>query len=366
MEFHQIGRVWMTGLLVAAAAVADNPNAGEVQILGFQHQGTGCRPGSVASQLSPDGKALTLLFDDYVVDNSDSPSGIAQKNCQVQLNLAKPPTWEYSLFCLDYRGYANLESGAQGFHTSAYAFGSGQKIPLGGLNLSGPASQDYSHLVVLPLTQTAWSGCSQGGTANLGIDTQIRVSGKAVAKMVDLASEGGKYSATDFAARVQNIELVQPLPGSRCEKNRTFGALGTKAWVSRGCSGRFAVELAGAAKTRGLMTMDSLDGHVKHHYGIAWRRCTPGRWIQTEGRLCQQVCKNAGLRAAQDASGAACVSGEARPESATGQIPFTKGCWGPCTPMGNLATEAVGPFCYAKGQVRDADKTDLTVGCYCE
>ena len=52
-----------------------------------------------------------MLFDRYVADTAAGAGGLDQKSCTVRLQLEGPPGWEYSLFAIDYRGYADLQAG---------------------------------------------------------------------------------------------------------------------------------------------------------------------------------------------------------------------------------------------------------------
>jgi hypothetical protein len=362
-------RYWV-GLLLMSQSLAfgNHPPPGSVHIRDIQHTGTGCPAGSVASHLAPDTETLTLLFDRYVVDNSASPSGSAQKNCRVSLDIETPQRYQFALYRIDYRGYVGLEEGASGHQSSAYSFGtSPNRTLLTPLDLKGPLDDDYNHSVVIPISAAEFSRCGDGGGNLIHIDTVVKVDARSPKRQISLASGGARYNETNLGQTIQDMNLIQKQSASPCQKGRTFGFSGSKAWVNLGCRGVFEVSFAGGgnAAAKGVMTVDSLDGYVNQEYGIEWKHCEPGRWVQTDGQSCQDVCRRQGMAAAKDPGGASCVSGEARPTSAIGQVSFVKGCWGACTPMGDIQTESVGPFCYHAGQKRDADKTDRTVGCYC-
>jgi hypothetical protein len=221
--------------------------------------------------------------------------------------------------------------------------------------------------VELPLTQAQFSRCGKGPRTVLNLDTIVRVQGRLPSRQVHLASVDARYSETDFGLPIADIRLVQKISKSSCRKGGDFGAKGTKAWVDDGCRGLFEIDFgAGAGRAKGLMTVDSLDGYTSHDYGIAWRHCQLGRWVQTDGEKCEDVCRAQGMTPGQDPFGARCVSGEARPSSAAGLIGFPKGCWGGCAPQGDIQTATDGRNCYRAGQKHDSDKTDRTVGCYCK
>lgn len=360
--------------LCATAAHAEVPEGGSVTIEDFSHGGNGCPQGSVAANISPDNQAMTLLFDSYVVDSTETESAVDRKNCQINVKLKTPPGWKYSLFCIDFRGYADLSAGATGLQMSSVRFGQSHSAQLGRFEMKGPLVLDYTNVTAVPLSAVPWSNCGNGGGSDvLTIDTEAQVSTLKAPDTTDLqlASSRGRLVKQDLGRQVLKIELLRKHSASPCREGHSYGSNGSTVWAKFGCRADFRVTLAPDANAgsdaQGLLTVDSIDGHVKHHYGLAWQRCGQGSWEQSDGnKSCGQVCSQKGKRLARDPSGAQCASGEARPESAIGQINFVKGCWGGCTSQGNITTDALGLMCYQPGQRRDNDKTDQAVGCYCE
>ncbi len=177
---------WMAALaLIAVPAFAESPNPSEIFIEKVMYNGTGCRPGSVASQLSGDAQAFTLLFDDYIVDTSkkgkpdpdSSPEPMpAQKACNIVLDMHVPPGWSFALFSVDVRGFAHLRKKAQGFQRTAYYFNGNEK-EIDRYEMKGPVEQDYFHRMTTPVDQLEFSSC-EGKVRNLKIRTSIRVQGR--------------------------------------------------------------------------------------------------------------------------------------------------------------------------------------------
>jgi hypothetical protein len=190
---------------LSMAAYADGPNPNEVYVNNIVHAGTGCPIGSVASDISEDAKAFTLLFDNYLVEAGPGiPRGESRKFCQLTVNLHVPQGWSYTLFDVTYAGFANLDSGTSGTEKSTYYF---EGNPSGGVTLAstirGQFNSDYHIQDRLGIDALVWSPC--------GINRALNIK-----------------SAIQVDAR----------PGQRA-----------------------------------LMTIDSIDGELRHIYGIAWRRC---------------------------------------------------------------------------------------------
>jgi len=180
------------------------PNPREVYINGISYAGSGCPAGSVSQVLSSDAKAFTLLFDSYIAEAGPGmPLSLARKNCQIAVDLRFPQGWSYSVFTVDYRGYARLDPGTSGQQVSSYYFSGQAKTGSLRTNFYGPTERDYQIRDTLGLDAVVWSPC--GANRALNMNTQVRVT----------------------------------------------------------ASGR----------QRALLTVDSIDGELKHIYGIQWRRC---------------------------------------------------------------------------------------------
>ncbi|MEZ4752212.1 MAG: DUF4360 domain-containing protein [Bdellovibrionota bacterium] len=147
------------------------------------------------------------------------------RNCNISFNLSVPSGWEYALLGIEYRGYADLEEGVSDYHSSQYGFGGlARRVRLGAMELEGPFADDYVRSIVLPVNERNWSSC-QGGSPVLHLNTQLWVKRDLKNLLKD---------------RLRNL------------RNGNRGS---------------------ADRPEGLITLDSLDGHVMEDYKIEWRRC---------------------------------------------------------------------------------------------
>lgn len=87
-------------------------------------------------------------------------------------------------------------------------------------------------------------------------------------------------------------------------------------------------------------------------------------WYQADGQECVSFCRNMGLNSGLSPEGAQCTSGENQVNSALGQIVYSYGTWGSVGT--NVPARSSGGYCYKGGQKQDNDRTDVTVGCFCE
>lgn len=373
--------ILMTGCLFSYAAMAQTedglPTSGSVSIQSFRSTGSGCPPGTVAANLSPDNKALTFMFDAYVLE-TNGVSQTVQKNCVLDLALKAPTGWRYALFSIDYRGFADLSAGVSAAQQTEYAFGISGQRRIGSMDLSGPTTIDYFHRSIGTLSELAWSDCgNSGGPDVLTITTNASLTSRPEPSVqeVRLSSVGGKYAETFVNNPIVAMKVVKKESALACTLGQSFGFSGKKAWVERGCRAVFSIETQNSHNNpggQGLLSVDSIDAQILEPgqvYGVAWQRCGEGRWVQSNGNKdCNQVCNDQGMKLGSDPFGAMCASGETRPNSAAGAINFNQGCWGGsgCQGIGNIKSESHGLFCYQPGQRKDADKTDRSVGCYCK
>ena len=159
--------------LTSFSAFAQGPDPSQVYVNNFTYAGSGCPSGTVASDISEDAQAFTLLFDRYI---AEAGPGIARsenrKNCNVLLNLHVPAGWSFTIMSVDYRGFAQLDSGTIGEEVSEYYF-QGQRGPAFSTSLRGPYNDDYVVSDDIPIQDMVWSQC--GVNRALNIKTQVRV-----------------------------------------------------------------------------------------------------------------------------------------------------------------------------------------------
>ncbi|MFM8270396.1 MAG: IPT/TIG domain-containing protein, partial [Pseudomonadota bacterium] len=100
---------------------------------------------------------------------------------------------------------------------------------------------------------------------------------------------------------------------------------------------------------------------------VSYEAVSP-QWVQTKGGACVSVCSQENLISKPSPEGAYCASGELIPGSTRGVIKFSNGCklnrscaaWGLVNGAVNVAQ-----YCYGPKQIRNKEKTDITMGCYC-
>lgn len=72
-------------------------------------EANGCPAGSYSIVTSPDGTSLSILFDQFTLENSStSVSGKPKKVCRIASPLNLPANYSIGVYKVDYRGFAKL------------------------------------------------------------------------------------------------------------------------------------------------------------------------------------------------------------------------------------------------------------------
>jgi hypothetical protein len=157
-------------LATAAQAASDTPP--NVRVRSISYAGAGCRAGSATAAVSPDGRSVVFLFDEFASEAGPgiSPSG-SRKNCQVNLSLDYPQGWQYALGAVDLRGTADLKRGATGYAAvRGYVSGNASLLVNASTTLRGPLQGEFRKHVAAPSALT-WSPC-QSRALNLAFEVR--------------------------------------------------------------------------------------------------------------------------------------------------------------------------------------------------
>ncbi len=160
-------------LLLAASACA---HADDISLGMPSYGGTGCPGGSAAVSLSPDNKAISILFDQYVAE-AGGGRAFDRKNCNVAVPVHVPQGFSVSVFAIDYRGFMGLPSGGRGQLSVDYFLAGGGRGAHTAKTFQGPMASDYLKSDNLGLDAIVWSGC--GADTILRANTTLLISSNA-------------------------------------------------------------------------------------------------------------------------------------------------------------------------------------------
>ena len=166
----------LTFLLVSATGQAADKPPRNVRINSISYGGTGCPGDTVTWSLSEDRSSFTLLFDDYTAETGPGVERAgSRKKCQINLELAVPPGWRYSVASFGYRGYAWLENNIRGRFAARYYFSGSTEEGEFSRQLVGPWDGEYRLHTELELKDQVWSPCD--ARRNLNISTSLNLFG---------------------------------------------------------------------------------------------------------------------------------------------------------------------------------------------
>jgi hypothetical protein len=123
--------------------------------------GTGCPEGTVSAVLSPDGTALSILYDTYFAEAGGTTNrSFDRKSCNVAIPVNVPNGISVSILAIDYRGFNQLPQGARSTFRVEYFF-AGSRGPIFNRTFTGPLATDYLIENDLIGTAIVWSGCGE-------------------------------------------------------------------------------------------------------------------------------------------------------------------------------------------------------------
>lgn len=169
----------MKSIIVMAASFAlsaVNAFADTTYIGNVGYGGTGCPAGSASVTLSPDQKALSLLFDSYVAEaGRTTGQHISRMSCNIAVAIHVPQGLSFSLVTVDYRGFNSLPAGASSKFNVNYFLQSASGASQGpqySKTWTGAYEGNYDLQNNLGLTAVTWSPCGQD--VNLRVNTAMQ------------------------------------------------------------------------------------------------------------------------------------------------------------------------------------------------
>ena len=165
-----LGILLATVFISSAASMA---HADDISLGVPGYGGSGCPSDSVSATISPDGKSLSLLFDNYIVEaGGETGKAFDRKTCNVAIPVHVPQGRSVSVLKVDYRGFNQLPRGTRSQFNVEYFF-AGKRGPAFAQTFSGPKEADYLISNQIVADAMIWSAC--GEDVNLRTNSSIRV-----------------------------------------------------------------------------------------------------------------------------------------------------------------------------------------------
>lgn len=158
----------MTLSLLAGPAAAPHPEvlpavvppSGQVHVSVVTVNGSGCKHGTADVEAAPDNTAFTVTYSDFLAQAGDRsiPTGF-RKNCQMGVRVDIPQGFTFAIAEADYRGYADVQTGATGTERANYYFQGMSQTAVSSHVYNGPYNGDWQASDVTPVVALVFQPC---------------------------------------------------------------------------------------------------------------------------------------------------------------------------------------------------------------
>lgn len=156
--------------------------------------GNGCPSGTASAVVSPDGKSLSIIFDQFVTEaGQGSGRTLDRKSCNIAVPVHVPNGFSISILAVDYRGFVSLPQGASAKLTAEYFF-AGMRGPQFVKDFIGRQDTDYTFNNKLGVQAMVWSPC--------GADVNLRVNAGMMVRNSGYQTAMATVDSADFSAGI--------------------------------------------------------------------------------------------------------------------------------------------------------------------
>ncbi|OJF13412.1 DUF4360 domain-containing protein [Couchioplanes caeruleus] len=157
-----------------AGSILDDPPNDHIVIDLVAMAGSGCRPGTADVAVSPDNKAFTAIYSEYLAQAGPGvPSTEGRKNCQLNVLVHVPQGFTFAIAKVDYRGYGSLLHGSTASQRANYYFQGMSQSAYSNHPISAPLDDNWMASDEVAVAAMVWHPC--GEMRNLNINTELRV-----------------------------------------------------------------------------------------------------------------------------------------------------------------------------------------------
>jgi len=155
-KFKIVQLIWVT-FICALNAFAQN-----IQYGVLSYSGSGCPSNTVRFVHTEDGREISLLFDQFLVEASGNrPSEWSDmKNCSVSIPILVPQGYQATIFKIDYRGYVLTPVGGHAKLQISYQYSRRRGLVY---TQVFPGGKDENYLITndLEARNIFWSQCAE-------------------------------------------------------------------------------------------------------------------------------------------------------------------------------------------------------------
>jgi hypothetical protein len=170
-----LGGVALSFLAPPTITSTQAPPDGSISVQIATANGSGCRPGTTAVALDPANSFFTITYNDFVAQVGVGARPVdSRKNCQISVVVHVPQGFTYAIAKTDYRGFANLQSGAYGIERANYYFQGMSATGISSHQFNGPYERGWQATDNVGIAAVVYRPC--GENRNFNINTEVQVS----------------------------------------------------------------------------------------------------------------------------------------------------------------------------------------------
>jgi hypothetical protein len=166
--------VLATSLGVPQSITEDEVPAQRVIVEIVSVNGSGCPAGTTEVDVADDNLTFSVIHRTFTakVGAGAEPTD-ARKNCQLALNVFAPKGFTYGIVSADYRGHANLQSGAVASQRANYYFQGSSQTTSRTHPFRGPLHDEWQTTDFVDPGSVVYASCTEQRLFN--INTELRV-----------------------------------------------------------------------------------------------------------------------------------------------------------------------------------------------
>ncbi|WP_083971399.1 DUF4360 domain-containing protein [Actinoplanes awajinensis] len=154
------------------AHAATGAAAARITVEVIAASGSGCAPGTASVYSNGDDTGFRVRYNDFVAAaGGDADVVDRRKNCQLGVLVTVPDGWTIAIASANYRGRANLKSGASALQRTSYYWQGSSATERKDVTFSGPWSGLWTTWDVAPVL--TYTEC--GAQSVLNVNTELRV-----------------------------------------------------------------------------------------------------------------------------------------------------------------------------------------------
>jgi hypothetical protein len=155
------------------AASADDVPLGRVTIDIVSVNGSGCPAGTTEIEVADDNSVFAVIHRSFVAKvGVGADATDFRKNCQLSLDVNVPAGFTFGIIRAEYRGFANLQAGAQALQRASYYFQGNPATTIRSHPFHGPLRDQWQTTDISD--PPIFAPCDQHRLFN--INTELRVS----------------------------------------------------------------------------------------------------------------------------------------------------------------------------------------------